>query len=62
MDNRDREIERLNRLLDGGRSFDVVSMEANMRNNDKLISHQNLQVGLCLLLFTISASIDFNLI
>jgi hypothetical protein len=31
--------------LDGGRSYDVVSLEAKLRNNDKMISHQNLQVS-----------------
>ena len=45
VENRDREIERLNRLLDGGRSYDVVSLEATIRNNEKLISHQNIQVN-----------------
>jgi centrosomal protein CEP135 len=34
----------LNRLLDGGRSFDAVSIEANFRNQEKLIAHQNLQI------------------
>jgi hypothetical protein len=44
VDNRDREIERLNRLFDGGRSFNAVSLEAALHNNEKLIAHQNLQV------------------
>ena len=44
VENRDKEIERLNRLLDGGRPYDVVSIEAKLRNNEKLVSHQNLQV------------------
>ncbi|CAF0708300.1 unnamed protein product [Brachionus calyciflorus] len=44
IENREREIERLNRLLDGGRSFDSVSLEANLRNNEKLIAHQNMQI------------------
>ena len=45
VDNRDREIERLNRLLDGGRSFEVVTLEGTMRNNEKVINHQNIQVN-----------------
>jgi centrosomal protein CEP135 len=44
VDNRDREIERLNRMLDGGRSYDAVALESKLRNNEKLISHQNIQV------------------
>ncbi|RNA10530.1 hypothetical protein BpHYR1_027395 [Brachionus plicatilis] len=43
IENRDREIERLNRLLDGGRSFEAVSMEANMKNSERLLAHQNMQ-------------------
>ena len=31
-------------MLDGGRAYDVVSIESNLRNNEKLIAHQNLQV------------------
>jgi centrosomal protein CEP135 len=34
----------LHRCLDGGRSFDAVSLEAKLRNNEKLISHQNIQI------------------
>lgn len=44
VENRDREIERLTRCLDGGRSFDAVSLETKLRNNEKLIAHQNLQI------------------
>jgi len=41
---REREIERLNRSLEGGRPHDVVSLEAKNRSNERLISHLNLQV------------------
>lgn len=44
VDNRTSEIERLNRQLDGGRSHDVVTLEGTLRNNEKVISHQNIQV------------------
>ena len=41
---RDAEIERLGRVLDGGRPYDVVALEARNRSNEKLISHLNIQV------------------
>ncbi|XP_078250816.1 centrosomal protein of 135 kDa isoform X2 [Pogona vitticeps] len=41
---RDQEIERLTLALDGGRSHDVISLEAKNRSNDKIIAHLNLQV------------------
>ncbi|XP_053559920.1 centrosomal protein of 135 kDa [Bombina bombina] len=41
---RDKEVERLALALDGGRSHDVISLEARHRSNEKLISHLNLQV------------------
>ncbi|MEE6461966.1 hypothetical protein FKM82_001457 [Ascaphus truei] len=41
---RDREIERLALALDGGRSHDVISLEARHRSNEKLVAHLNLQV------------------
>nr|XP_006013453.1 PREDICTED: centrosomal protein of 135 kDa-like [Latimeria chalumnae]XP_014339320.1 PREDICTED: centrosomal protein of 135 kDa-like [Latimeria chalumnae] len=41
---RDREIERLGRVLDGGRPHDVISLEAKNQSNEKLITHLNLQV------------------
>uniref|UniRef100_A0A8C5LVC5 Centrosomal protein of 135 kDa n=1 Tax=Leptobrachium leishanense TaxID=445787 RepID=A0A8C5LVC5_9ANUR len=41
---RDREIERLALALDGGRSYDVISLEARYRSNEKLVSHLNLQI------------------
>ncbi|XP_066287957.1 centrosomal protein of 135 kDa-like isoform X2 [Branchiostoma lanceolatum] len=41
---RDKEIERLGYLLEGGRPQDVVSMEGKLRANEKLISHLNVQV------------------
>ncbi|XP_061635575.1 centrosomal protein of 135 kDa [Phyllopteryx taeniolatus] len=41
---RDKEIERLNRALHGGRPRDVVSLEAQNVSNEKLIAQLNLQV------------------
>ncbi|XP_053314564.1 centrosomal protein of 135 kDa [Spea bombifrons] len=41
---RDREIERLALALDGGRSYDVISLEARYRSNEKLVAHLNLQI------------------
>ncbi|XP_075786504.1 centrosomal protein of 135 kDa isoform X4 [Pelodiscus sinensis] len=41
---RDREIERLVLALDGGRSYDVISLESRSKSNEKLIAHLNLQV------------------
>lgn len=43
MEERDKEIERLNRSLQGGRPYDVISLEAQNVSNEKLISHLNLQ-------------------
>ncbi|CAF4075117.1 unnamed protein product [Rotaria magnacalcarata] len=44
VENRDREIERLHRVLDGGRSSDALSFEARLRSNEKIISNQNAQI------------------
>ncbi|NXU38695.1 CP135 protein, partial [Drymodes brunneopygia] len=41
---RDKEIERLMLALDGGRSYEVLSLESRAKSNEKLISHLNLQV------------------
>ncbi|KAK2182666.1 hypothetical protein NP493_341g01017 [Ridgeia piscesae] len=41
---RDAEIERMNRLLSGGRPADVVALEARNRSNERLISHLNIQI------------------
>ncbi|KPP59275.1 hypothetical protein Z043_122817 [Scleropages formosus] len=41
---RDREIERLGRVLHGGRPHDVISLEAQNISNEKLIAHLNLQM------------------
>ncbi|XP_034036384.1 centrosomal protein of 135 kDa isoform X2 [Thalassophryne amazonica] len=41
---RDEEIERLNRVLQGGRPHDVISLEAQNNSNEKLIAHLNLQI------------------
>ncbi|XP_071511617.1 centrosomal protein of 135 kDa-like [Diadema antillarum] len=44
VDNRDQEISRLSRLLEGGRPLEVVSTEAQNRSNERLISHLNIQI------------------
>jgi hypothetical protein len=45
VENRDREIQRLHRMLDGGRSVDTLSFESRLKSNEKLIGHQNAQVS-----------------
>jgi len=45
MQGRDKEIERLNRALSGGRPHDVISLEAQSASNEKMIAHLNLQVS-----------------
>lgn len=44
VEERDKEIERLNRALDGGRPYDVISLQAQNISNEKLIAHLNLQI------------------
>ncbi|XP_039984981.1 centrosomal protein of 135 kDa isoform X2 [Xiphias gladius] len=44
VEEREKEIERLNRVLHGGRPHDVISLEAQNISNEKLISHLNLQI------------------
>lgn len=44
VEERDKEIERLNRALHGGRPHDVISLEAQNASNEKLIAHLNLQI------------------
>ncbi|CAF1065645.1 unnamed protein product [Adineta steineri] len=44
VENRDREIERLHRVLDGGRSSDTLSLESRLRSNDKVIANQSAQI------------------
>ena len=44
VEHRDDEIERLQRMLEGGRPFDVVALESRNRSNERLISHLNIQV------------------
>ncbi|XP_043076342.1 centrosomal protein of 135 kDa isoform X2 [Puntigrus tetrazona] len=44
VEERDKEIDRLNRALDGGRPNDVISLEAQNISNEKLIAHLNLQI------------------
>ncbi|XP_070765256.1 centrosomal protein of 135 kDa [Enoplosus armatus] len=44
VEERDKEIERLNQALQGGRPHDVISLEAQNTSNEKLIAHLNLQI------------------
>ncbi|KAF6733117.1 Centrosomal protein of 135 kDa [Oryzias melastigma] len=44
VEERDREINRLNNVLHGGRPHDVISLEAQNISNEKLIAHLNLQI------------------
>ncbi|KAF7667681.1 hypothetical protein LDENG_00052800 [Lucifuga dentata] len=44
VEERDKEIERLNHSLHGGRPHDVISLEAQNVSNEKLIAHLNLQI------------------
>ncbi|XP_054459052.1 centrosomal protein of 135 kDa isoform X2 [Anoplopoma fimbria] len=44
VEERDKEIERMNRALHGGRPHDVISLEAQNNSNEKLIAHLNLQI------------------
>ncbi|XP_076445989.1 centrosomal protein of 135 kDa-like isoform X2 [Babylonia areolata] len=44
VEGRDEEIERLSKMLDGGRSSDVVALESKNRSNERMISHLNIQV------------------
>ncbi|XP_013391946.1 centrosomal protein of 135 kDa [Lingula anatina] len=44
VDQRDEEIDRLGRMLDGGRPYDVVALETRNRANERMISHLNIQI------------------
>uniref|UniRef100_A0A8C2ZU89 Centrosomal protein 135 n=1 Tax=Cyclopterus lumpus TaxID=8103 RepID=A0A8C2ZU89_CYCLU len=44
VEERDKEIERMNRALRGGRPHDVISLEAQNTSNEKLIAHLHLQI------------------
>ncbi|OWF52870.1 centrosomal protein of 135 kDa-like isoform X1 [Mizuhopecten yessoensis] len=44
VEGRDDEIERLTKMLDGGRPSDVVALEARNRANERMISHLNIQI------------------
>ncbi|XP_048833259.1 centrosomal protein of 135 kDa isoform X2 [Brienomyrus brachyistius] len=44
VEERDQEVERLARALDGGRPHDVITLEAQNVSNEKLIAHLNLQI------------------
>jgi len=42
---RDKEIARLNRLLDGGRPVDAVLREGKKDSSERVIAHLNVQVN-----------------
>ncbi|XP_056271172.1 centrosomal protein of 135 kDa isoform X2 [Pseudoliparis swirei] len=44
VEERDKEIERMNRALRGGRPHDVISLEAQNASNEKLVAHLHLQI------------------
>lgn len=44
VEERDKEIDRLNCALHGGRPHDIISLEAQNISNEKLIAHLNLQI------------------
>lgn len=44
VEGRDEEIERLTKMLDGGRPSDVIALESKNRSNERMISHLNIQV------------------
>ncbi|XP_037627133.1 centrosomal protein of 135 kDa isoform X2 [Sebastes umbrosus] len=44
VEERDKEIKRMNHALHGGRPHDVISLEAQNVSNEKLIAHLNLQI------------------
>lgn len=48
METRDKEIERLNRLLDGGRPVDAVLREGKKDSSERVVAHLNVQVIQCL--------------
>lgn len=45
MEARDKEIERLNRLLDGGRPVEAVLREGKKDSSERVIAHLNVQVS-----------------
>ena len=60
VDSRDGEIDRLSRMLDGGRPHDVVALESRNRANERLISHLNIQVSLHCLVILYHRMIHFG--
>ena len=42
---RDEEIDRLSKMLSGGRPSDTLALEVKNRANEKMISHLNIQVS-----------------
>lgn len=47
MDARDKEIERLNRLLDGGRPVEAVLRDGKKDSSERVVAHLNVQVTIC---------------
>jgi len=44
VETRDKEIERLNRLLDGGRPVEAVLREGKKDSSERVVAHLNVQV------------------
>jgi hypothetical protein len=45
IDSRDRDIDRLQRIQDNDRTGDLIKLEAKLKSNEKIITHQNAQVN-----------------
>ena len=46
MEARDKEIERLNRLLDGGRPTEAVLRDSKKDSSERVVAHLNVQVSI----------------
>ncbi len=55
METRDKEIERLNRLLDGGRPVEAVLREGKKDSSERVVAHLNVQVILYTVMIRFSA-------
>jgi centrosomal protein CEP135 len=44
VESREKEIDRLNRLLEGGRPLDAVTRDIKSDSSDRVVAHLNVQV------------------
>lgn len=59
VETRDRELDRIHRVHDADRSGDLFKLEAKLKGNEKVISHQNAQVNrVDLLVFLYKFALD----